>query len=314
MANYGITIRFKITIENHDLGSGGKVEGYPLGLKIENHEAVRQLASLSGFEVVSHSKPSNREYVGIEVYEPHNSSRLAKLLQILEERYGFKPWPHAVFDMRQRDRFFGVERIRTFSKKEIDQCEYLAFGLVYSLGHAVFRTEEQFAADQYITDKVANLKKDPAMGCLSPFQALVVMPQMRDILLKANLVGLDVDEEVIGSKGRLFKLGSSIILPKTLTRIVNGQGEDVDPDVWKVTTIHGGTEDHIYDDGHRPCILRYRRAEFEQHAPFDVAMTYEFIGNHKQGAYRGLIVSQKFRQLLRSLQVRGTYFSPILLE
>lgn len=306
--------KFSIRVENPIVGSHSQAFGSAIGINMSCHNDVYQIAEKFFYQVNEANRTEGRWYAWIDVCEPMGSPRLAELLRMLEECHGFKPWPHTVFDMRQRDRYFGVQRIRTFSKKEIDQCEYLAFGLVYSLGHAVFRTEEQFAADQYITDKVANLKKDPAMGCLSPFQALVVMPQMRDILLKANLVGLDVDEEVIGSKGRLFKLGSSIILPKTLTRIVNGQGEDVDPDVWKVTTIHGGTEDHIYDDGHRPCILRYRRAEFEQHAPFDVAMTYEFIGNHKQGAYRGLIVSQKFRQLLKYLKVRGTYFSPIQLE
>jgi hypothetical protein len=137
---------------------------------------------------------------------------------------------------------------------------------------------------------------------------------MREELIKKNLTGLNVDQEVIGSNGNLFKLGSQIILPRTLTRLVNGQGEDVDPDVWKVTTIYGGTEDHLYDDGHRPCILRYRKKDFERIGLFDIAMRYEFIGNHKQGAYRGLIVSQHFRQVMKELKVRGTHYYPVQLE
>lgn len=314
MSIANVTWKFTISIDNHYLGQESEVQGNPLGLNIENHESVRNLARETGVDVVCHKKLSNREYVGIEVAEPPDSPRLIKLLQIIEDRYGYKPWPHAVFDMRQRDRFFGVQRLRTFSKKEIDAAEYLSFGLTTSLGHAVFRTEEQFYQNQYVTDKVANLKRDPAMGCLSPFQALVVMPKMREMLLRQGLIGLDVDDEVLGSKGRLFKLGSTINLPRTLTRIVNMHGEDVDPDEWKITTIHGGTEDHIYDDGHRPCIIRYRRDEFEKVTPFDVAMKHEAIGNHKQGAYRGLIVSQKFRQVLKDLKVRGTHYFPIQLE
>jgi len=306
--------KFKVRVENPILGSHTNAYGSAVGLNMSSHDDVYQIGKQLDYQVNEANKTEGRWYAWIDITESPESPRLAKLLEILENRHGFKPWPHTVFDMRQRDKFFGVERKRVFSKKEIDQCEYLAFGLMYSLGHAVYRTEEQFASEQYVTDKVANLKKDTAMGCLSPFQALVVMPKMREILLKEDLVGLDVNDEVIGSKGKLFKLGSSVILPRTLTRIVNGQGEDVDPDVWKVTTIHGGTEDHIYDDGHRPCILRYRKSEFEALAPFDVAMTYEFIGNHKQGAYRGMIVSQKFRQLLKQLKVRGTYFSPIHIE
>ena len=290
------------------------IDASPLGITLSSLEEVRGIANDLLCEIKVANPNSEYQTERIEVAEPQSSPRLRNLLEIIEKRYGLKPWPHAVFDMRQRDKFFGVQRIREFTKREIDSCEYLSFGLTNSLGHAVFRTDEQFAADQYVTDKVANLKKDPAMGCLSPFQALVVMPKMRELLLGESLIGLDVNDEVFGSKGRLFKMGSSIILPRTLTRIVNMHGEDVDPDVWNVTTIHGGTEDHIYDDGHRPCIIRYRREEFEKVAPFDVAMAYEFIGNHKQGAYRGLIVSQKFRQLLKKLKVRGAHYFPIQLE
>lgn len=277
-------------------------------------EGIQRIASEIDYEIKISNRETEFRTERIEINEPCDSNTLEKLFDIIHQRYGLVPWPNAVFDMRQRDKFFGVQRIREFTKKEIDSCEYLSFGLTHSLGHAVFRTDEQFAADQYVADKVANLKKDPAMGCLSPFQALVVMPKMRELLLGEDLVGLAVNDEVTGSNGKLFKLGSSIILPRTLTRIVNMHGEDVDPDVWKVTTIHGGTEDHIYDDGHRPCIIRYRREEFEALGPFDVAMTYEHIGNHKQGAYRGPIVSQKFRQLLKKMKVRGTHYFPIQIE
>jgi len=156
--------KFAVRVENPILGSRSQAYGSAIGLNMSCHEDVYQIAKELEYQVKEANKTEGRWYAWIDVSEHPDSPRLTRLLQILEERYGYKPWPHAVFDMRQRDRFFGVQKIRTFSRKEIGQCEFLAFGLTHSLGHAVFRTEEQFAEDQYVADKVANLKKDPAMG------------------------------------------------------------------------------------------------------------------------------------------------------
>ena len=68
------------------------------------------------------------------------------------------------------------------------------------------------------------------------------------------------------------------------------------------------------DDGYKPVQERLARGEFEELAPFDVGMTRKLIGNHRRGAYRGLIVSQRFRRLLRELKVRATNHLPVILE
>lgn len=250
----------------------------------------------------------------IEIWEPPDSPCLTKLLQIIEDRYGFKPWPHAVFDVSQSDKYFGVQRLRTFSKKEIDDAEYLCYSPLGSVGHAAFREEGLFERDQYIVQNFKKLKKPVDIGLLQPFHGIAVTTGMKELLEEQNLIGLDLSKEVIGSQGNLWGFGSSIILPRSLTRLVNGQGRDVDPDVWKVTTIHGGTEEHLFDDGCRPYILRYKREEITGLEPFDVAGIYEFTGNHKHGAYRGSIVSQRFSQVLKELGVKRSYYVPVALE
>lgn len=305
---------FKITVGNHEVDSIGDLNGYSLGLKLESHNAVYSIAEKTGFRVVCHKKPPNREYVGIEVAEAPDSPRLIKLLQVIENQYDFKPWPNAVFDVRQSDKYFGVQRLRTFSKKEIEGAKYLNYSPLGSVGHAAFRDDDLFECDQYVVQNFKKLKKSVDIGLLQPFHGIAVTTGMKKLLEEQNLIGLDLSKEVIGSQGNLWGLGSSIILPRSLTRLVNGQGRDVDPDVWKVTTIHGGTEEHLFDDGCRPFILRYKREEISELEPFDVAAIYEFTGNHKHGAYRGSVVSQRFRQVFKELGVKRSYYVPVALQ
>jgi len=61
-------------------------------------------------------------------------------------------------------------------------------------------------------------------------------------------------------------------------------------------------------------MMRYRREEISDLAPFDVAMTYEFTGNHKRGAYRGMVVSQRFREVLKELGVKRSCYVPVSFE
>jgi hypothetical protein len=314
MQSGNVIWNFKITIDNHDIGGSSNLRGYTLGLNVENHNAVRAIAEEAGFQVVCHQKPLCREYVGIEVAEAPDSPRLIRLLEILKNRYGYKPWPHAVFDTSQSDKYFGVQRLRSFSKKEIDDAKYLSYSPLGSVGHAAFREEDLFERDQYIVQNFKKLKKPVDIGLLQPFHGIAVTTGMKELLEKQNLIGLDLSKEVIGSQANLWGFGSSINLPRSLTRLVNGQGRDVDPDVWKVTTVHGGTEDHLFDDGCRPFVLRYKREKITELEPFDVARTYEFTGNHKHGAYRGSVVSQRFHHVLKELGVKRSYYVPVALE
>lgn len=67
-----------------------------------------------------------------------------------------------------------------------------------------------------------------------------------------------------------------------------------------------------WDDGGRePAVLRYQRAEVEALDAFDMAVTFERVGQTEQGAYRQCIVTQRFREVMMKLNVKGVDYVPV---
>ena len=305
-----ITWRFSVRSSQPEIGVTGTLQGNSIGLELPTHDEVRRLAVDAGFETKGWiKKEENRENARIEVLEPADSPRMARILALIEEKYGFRANPNGVFDMSRSRELFGVQRVRKYSRSEMDGAEYLSFGMVRFIAHAAFRDQQQFAADSYVVRDFRKSAKTNLMGCLSPFHAIALNGDMKNRLEAYGLVGANFNDEVGGSCGELWKFGSSIVLPRCLTRLVNGQGRDVDhPDDWRIHT------EQLYDDGCRPVSIRYMRCDFQAIGRFDVAMQREFVGNHQAGAYRGCLVSQRFRRILKDLGIRGTHYVPVALE
>jgi hypothetical protein len=98
-------------------------------------------------------------------------------------------------------------------------------------------------------------------------------------------------------------LRSKVILPPPLNLLLGEHGHPVEPNTeWWCW----------WDDGARdPVTLRYERAKMEALGPFDIAMTNERVGQTEQGAYRQCIVSQRFREVMTRLKVRGVRYVPV---
>jgi len=302
--------RFGVRVSEFAIGASGPLEGRSIGIFLPTHDEVRKLAREAGFETMGWiNKEENTELVRIEVSEPDESPRLAKILHLIEEKYGFKPNPNGVCDTARSHELFGVERIRKFSKSEMDRAEYLSFGMLKVIAHAAYRDQEKFATDTYVVKEFRKSVNPVLIGALMPFHAIALNGDMKKRLEPYDIVGAEFGDEVLGSHGKLWKFGSSIILPRCLTRLVNGQGRDVDdPDDWQTNT------EQLYDDGCKPVVFRYRRSDFDKIGRFDLAMQNEIVGNHQAGAYRGCVVSQRFRRILREFGIKGTFFAPIDLE
>ena len=66
------------------------------------------------------------------------------------------------------------------------------------------------------------------------------------------------------------------------------------------------------DKGHHPE-LTYNKDEVEKLGAFDIAMTAERTGINKPCSSRYLVVSQRFREVLRELKVPAVYYTPVRL-
>lgn len=66
-----------------------------------------------------------------------------------------------------------------------------------------------------------------------------------------------------------------------------------------------------YDGGYRPPEMTFRRGEVEALGQFDVALTREVVGSFPRWYRPEVIVTQRFRQVLRKMKNADVGFNPV---
>ena len=256
---------------------------------LETAEEVEDIAASCGFELTSNYDSKDGEKVRqLVVMEPSDSPRLEKLLEEVENRYGWKPSEWYVVPKEKRGEYFGLRKHVTFTKQEIEDAEYLSFFTAKTIAQYVEPTLEQAEKDLFVT-KSYKPKKTVAMGVLTPWMKLALRTDLLRFLENKQMKGLACTE-VVGAVD-LWKLHSDLILPQSMTPLIDANGHVIAeekigerPEQW--VSFDGG--------GYVPDQLRYRRAEIEG-MEFDVAMSKEFEGSKPTNADRRIIVSRIFR-------------------
>ena len=267
-------------------------------------EEVEELAVVSGFEVTGWDR-DGAKYRKIAVKEPEGSERLKKLLAAIKNKYGFVPNERLVVPVADRDHVFGVHKVREYTPEEIDSCELLYISFVdKTIAVHKWGTPEQIEAEQYVVEKHRKKKTVP-FGFLTPFPAKAVTGELKDQLENAGLEGVEFEPVVNGDD--IWKLWSSLRLPRCQLPLVDGSGAEVEPDVWPKFG-----EKFFDDKGYNPPELTYNRNEVEKLGAFDIAMTAERIGGYPH-VYRLHVVSQRFREVLNELKVPAVHYAPVRL-
>lgn len=278
-----------------------------IGIDAKSAEDVHELGKLSGFDVTGWDR-NGQVSRKITVKEQEGSERLLKLLTAIECKYGFKPSSTRIVPGPERVRVFGLTKHREYSLDEIDAAELLHISLAEKM-IAEWRepTAEQVDEEVFAVEKRKQQTKVP-LGFISPFLAIAVNDALKSDLKRVGLLGLEF-ESVINSE-HIWKLTSSIHMPRCQLPLVNGQGEVVEADEWP-----GKWSDKYYDDsGYEPPELRYNKPEVRQLGDFDIAITAERTGGYKKTSFRRLVVSQKFRTTLDELGVKGVRYTPVRIE
>jgi hypothetical protein len=287
--------------------SGYQTKPNSIGVDVSSPSEVVEISQATGFDVTGWDR-GNESYRKIEVNEPEDSLRLSKILEIIEDKYGFVPASSKVVPEALRDRVYGVKKFRQFSRYEIDLSEYLCISHIdRKMADFLMGTKEDTEAENYL---VKNYKNGGTVlfGILSPFPAFVVHENLKLALEDAGLTGL-LFKPIVNAVG-IWKLTSSIILPRCKLRLIDGSGTLVRHDDW----CEPWTEKYYDDSGYEPPVLRYNKHDLSLIGSFDVAITLERTGGIKPNSFRRLVVSQNFRAFLKKQKISGIYYIPVEID
>jgi hypothetical protein len=254
-------------------------------------------------DIIGSTKP--REFPNsISIDEPENSARLLELLDMIKKLYGFEPSRWCSVPENLQNRFFGLAKYRQYTSPDLDKAEFLHFVIAgRQIAEHCSGSDELLGGDLQITGR--KTKSKAKLGCMiTSLHAMTA--DFRDVLLAKHLLRF-LAEPIAGTD--LFRLGSSLILPKSHLPLQPYLGTPIDPD--DPSPLR---DCKLWDDrGYGPVELVYGRDEIAKMGAFDIAFTYERTGNGWHLSFRNLIVSQRFRAVLTELGQKGILYAPVRL-
>lgn len=286
-----------------------------IGVDMNDFNLFDKLALVCG-DVYSDWEKDGRRHKALRINESADSPKLKDLIAMIEAGLGFQPSRSRIVPVENRGTSFGLIRESVFSGTDIERSRFVQLiASKYQIGTWTAPSEEELAAETYVVENDACQKTKVEFGFVSPFPALGINGPLKRKLeakrLEAALFEPIFVRRKSGSPRKpLWKIWSSVILPRAQTRLVTSQGEDKVPwddfsDRWSAA---------YYDDlGCFPPLLEYRENEISQLPSFDVALTAEHTGNCRDRVFRTTIISQRFRAVLEKLKVKGVQYVPVSL-
>lgn len=277
---------------------------YSGGLNVSSNDEVRMLSELSGLPLWALTQNDLRMVLEIDEKDP----RLGKLYEAIWVKYRLKPSCWNIIPKAEQSNYFGVRRKVTWTKKEIDACEMLWLRHKLTIANNRDATPEQWQGEEYVAGVDEKQHSAVQFGGLCPFTGLAVAEPLRTQLLESGLKGLYLPPvtfvpPVAKVRKLLWALKSTVILPRPLNLLQGEHGSEPEPNTeWACWWDDGGK---------RPEVLKFRRSEVQAVGPFDIAMTYERVGITVQGAFRQCLVTQRFREVMTQLKVKGVDYVPV---
>jgi hypothetical protein len=275
------------------------------GIFASSIQDVEKLGSVSGLPVLSGIR-RGKEYRKISVEFLESDPALQAILDEIFKMYSFKPSKRRIIPEAERSTNFGVRRDRQYCACDLADSRLLMLQPEHAIAIGGGRSSEEITAEKYVV-KNYRPKKAILLGVLAPFSAISVDEELKLLLDKSQLKGLKFDQ--VHGALNLWKLGSSVTMPRSSVPLVNAKGRQVSPtDSWS------DCDERWFDDGFTEAELVYSERLLCSLPDFDIAMTAERIGQHNAGAYRRCIVSQNFRMTLDNLKVPGVRYTPVRIE
>lgn len=95
-------------------------------------------------------------------------------------------------------------------------------------------------------------------------------------------------------------------MPTCLTELIKNNGLTCTEDQeWEEFEVRN------FETRYDAPLLKYSRRDMESIEPFDIALTKERVYGDYYSAYRLVIVSQSFRQLMQKLKIKDLDYTPV---
>lgn len=266
-----------------------------------NSQSLRMACEELGYS----AKPmSQGEYHLCEIDEEEGSDKLDAVRDVLI-RAGLKEVKSTIIPKPNRRDSFAFRCIRKFSKRDLDQAEFLRLNV---MGLSKIADFSQTTAEGYVLKANKRLKNNLVFGWLDIIIVPYVSEKGREQMERESFTGIHFKPAIFDEPEKavkhLYELTSTQTMPPCLLPIKNDDGEIVAED-WK----YGA---RIWDDGGYVLpILKYHREKVETMGAFDIAKTRELTGHNPRHYRYQYIVSQRFRQHLEAMKVRSVDFVPV---
>jgi len=242
---------------------------------------------------------------------PEGDPRLDEVFRVIEERYGFKPAYWNIVPKALRDTHYKVSKDLTWSQAEIDAAELLWFIPGHFIASPNDPTIEEALREEYISVKDSRQRSKALCGSFAPSMAIGVAEPLKTALEESGLIGVHLRpvifrDSVRPPKRPIWALRSTILMPPTITLIVNGLGEVIP---WNYENTEEALRQRGWGvnferGGRRPGCAEYRRSEIQALMPFDIA---EGAERTELNYVRRCYVSQRFRAFMEKHKVPGSF-------
>jgi len=245
-----------------------------------------------------------QNYYTTSVSYSSNTPELEEIKEIILD-HGCQELDITIIPKELRRSHYGIIKRRVYTKKDIENADYLR---LERRGFNCIAAYKQNSENAYIVRHDNKLKNKTDFGWLDVIFTPFVSSSGKEQLEAFELNGMEfvpaIYEKPEKSPKKLFQLTSVNTMPSCLLTVQNNNGDIISDD------DHSGAR--IWNDnGYRLPVLKYNRQEVEVMGEFDIAKTKELIGNMPQQYKHHYIVSQKFRQCLEKMKVKGVDYVPV---
>jgi len=291
--------KFKITYRSSEL-----CKPIETGIQAKSAEDVYLFAEIIGKDLDVRYTTSQGEYCRLDIELEENSGTLNKVYDKIEELYGYKPCELLIRPPDQYEKYFGVQRYISFVESELDMAEYLCVNSTKLIGEGVYRRPPN-EVEKEIYSLSRKRRNKRLIGYISEYNTLAVDQKFKDLLMLESILGIDLNKKVL-KDDKLWLLWSSVLMPPCLTELIKNNGLTCTEDQeWEEFEVRN------FETRYDAPLLKYSRRDMESIEPFDIALTKERVYGDYYSAYRLVIVSQSFRQLMKKLKIKDLDYTPV---
>ena len=242
----------------------------------------------------------------IKIQCPEQDDRWLRAVEIIE-RHGFKLASNMA--VGQGTNLFHVYRNRVYDAVEIEEAPLL---------HAHPRCADQIMADWgyggdnetgWIAQANGRFAKKLSFGRLDSLPVMIFDEELKAVLENENLIGLDFIpvkfDRPDKAKRALWQLAQTHKMPPCLLPRVTQRREPYAGD-----NSFGALWD---EGGYSPMELRFNHAQVHEMGQFDIATSREKIGSNEKMMQTEVVVSQRFREVMQKLKIKGLEYIPVRL-